>query len=346
MPTAHLFNPQNDLALAAGTGAYTPPKSAARFAMAGALLPAWWADEGDTVIAPAMEEQAQWMRRRYGLRFGLGGAERCDAARPWGWSANAAWIMAKQGVPSEAIPLPSTLDSLRRLSHRRTAMALRSALGVEPGFEVTDTESARAIIEAHGGMMFAKSPWSCSGRGVMPLRGMNLDTALTFIAGIIHRQGSAMLESAWAAGRDMAALFMAGESGVAHCGWSLTECSPSGAYMGNVVAPQWRIEETIGSITDMAALRATVSRLESALGELLRGSGYSGPLGVDMLIAPDGAVNPCIELNLRRTMGFAAMDIHRRIGAEGMLTMCAPQSSDTLMLCPPGHGFSIGITKR
>lgn len=346
MPVARLFNPQNDLALAAGLEAYTPPRSAARFAGAGALLPAWWAAEGDTVIAPGKSGQAEMLRRRYGLRFELDGAERCTAAEPWGWSANAAWILKKHGVSTGALPSARTLDNIRQLSHRRTAMTLRSALAAEPGFEVTDTESARAIIEAHGGRMFAKSPWSCSGRGVVPLHGMPVASALTVIAGIIRRQGSAMLERAWPAGRDMAALFMAGESGVTHCGWSLTECSPAGAYLGNIVAAQWRIEETIGSLTEMASLRATVKRLETALGELLRGSGYGGPLGVDMLIAPDGAVNPCIELNLRRTMGFAAIDIHRRLGAEGVLTMCAPEGCDTLMLCPPEQGFSIGLVKR
>lgn len=343
-PVAHLFNPQNDLALAAGLEAYTPPGAAARFASAGALLPAWWAAEGDVVIAPGQHEQADMLRRRFGLKFETDGAERCAVASPWGWSANAAWILARHGVSPGAIPQPSLISEIRQLSHRRTAMTLRSALGAEPGFEVTDVAQARGIIEAHGGRMFAKSPWSCSGRGVVPLHDMTVDSALTVIAGMIRRQGSAMLERAWPAGRDMAALFMADGSGrMTHCGWSLTDCGPSGTYLGNMVAPQWKIKGIIASLTDFNALSATVRRLGSALGDMLRDCAYSGPLGVDMLIAPDGTVNPCIELNLRRTMGFAAIDIHRRLDIEGRLMMCAPVDGHTIMLCPPAQGFSIGV---
>ena len=32
--------------------------------------------------------------------------------------------------------------------------------------------------------------------------------------------------------------------------------------------------------------------------------GYSGPLGIDMLATGDGRINPCVEMNLRMTMGM------------------------------------------
>ena len=50
--TLHLFNPENDLALALGCRHYTPPPHAVAIHNAGALLPMWWAEKEDRVIAP------------------------------------------------------------------------------------------------------------------------------------------------------------------------------------------------------------------------------------------------------------------------------------------------------
>ena len=31
--------------------------------------------------------------------------------------------------------------------------------------------------------------------------------------------------------------------------------------------------------------------------------GYEGPLGIDMLVTSQGIIHPCVEINLRNTMG-------------------------------------------
>lgn len=242
--------------------------------------------------------------------------------------------------------LPSEFDieHYRDLSHRKTAMKVRALLGVFPGYLATDLDAARQIIDKRGMRLYAKSPWSCSGRGVMPLERMSVSAALSHVAGIIRRQGSVLLEEAWPQGTDIAALYVRRGETVEFNGWSMFESSPTGAYAGNIVASQQQLERMIGERTDIAALRDIATLTGHALEKVLTGCFYNGQLGVDMLIAPDGRVNPCIEVNLRRTMGFVARDIHNRLGIEGRLEMSAPPGAT--MLCPPRGSFSIGVTPR
>lgn len=341
MPTLRLFNPQNDLALAAGLRAYTPPGPAAAFAAAGALLPAWWSAEDDIIaVSAGLAGDAQWLRREYGLSVETTGGENADALDPWGWSVNAAAILASHGARHELLPDIESLDTLRRLSHRRTAMTLRRALGVDEGTEITCTDDAREYLRRNNGQVFAKSPWSCSGRGVVPLMSMPPDKATEIIAGIIRRQGSAMLECATSPGTDFAALFECRDGKARFTGWSVFESSTAGAYSGNLVASQATLRTLLAERTDIQELDSTITILVKALDNTVAPY-YTGPAGIDMLIGADGTINPCIELNLRRTMGFVARDVHARLGVEGRLVMTAGR--DAIKLCRPRGRFCIGV---
>ena len=52
---------------------------------------------------------------------------------------------------------------------------------------------------------------------------------------------------------------------------------------------------------------------------------YEGPLGVDMMLVKTAQgimLHPCIEVNLRRTMGYVALDVARArlaLGAEAVV---------------------------
>lgn len=341
MATLRLFNPQNDLALAAGLAAYTPPGPAAAFASAGALLPAWWSNDGDVIAATSDHaEEAAWLRREYGLTADVGDGSHADAADPWGWSANAALLLRRHGCDPSLIPQAGTLELLRNLSHRRTAMSLRDAIGADRGAEVTAEPEIREFLKRHDMHVYVKSPWSCSGRGVMPLASMDIDKAVYTVAGIIRRQGSAMLEKASTPGTDFAALFEITDGKTAFCGWSVFDSSASGAYTGNVVAPQAKLRSMLAERTDINSLENIVRKLEKALDDIVAPH-YVGPLGIDMLASTDGALNPCIELNLRRTMGFVARDVNARLGVEGRLTMNVADNG--VKLCRRRGPFGIGV---
>ena len=71
-------------------------------------------------------------------------------------------------------------------------------------------------------------------------------------------------------------------------------------------AVEWDIAET--------ELLQLLHHLQSALAQLLSRwlrARYVGPLGVDLLITPTG-IHPCVEINLRRTMGHVAVTLGKQ----------------------------------
>lgn len=322
----HIYNPENDLALAAGTASYTPPPAAVAQARRGALLPLWWADADDAVVCddPARLDrwERDWGRLPVNSRF-----ERADGAAPWGWSAAVTRRLARLGVRRETMPSDNMLEAIRQLSHRRTSMRLLAMLGLEGvAHEVSSVDKVMALTEAFDGHIYLKSPWSCSGRGVMSAAHMTPDAVRAFATGTIRRQGSVMVERAIKATADFATLFTATDHGVRFKGWSMFQTSPTGKYEGQIVDADSHIAARLASLTPITPLEATVSRMEKALTEIV-GNIYRGPLGVDMMVRADGGVHPCVEVNLRRTMGFVSADIHRRLTVSGQLKISADGES-------------------
>ena len=49
-----------------------------------------------------------------------------------------------------------------------------------------------------------------------------------------------------------------------------------------------------------------IERQQKILNEVIAPH-YEGLFGVDLLVTADGRINPCVEINLRRTMGHATL---------------------------------------
>lgn len=167
--------------------------------------------------------------------------------------------------------------------------------------EMTDTKSLLNLLDTHDRLIL-KRPWSCSGRGVFPLSHLSHRQAVSLGEGIIRRQGSVMAEIMLDRRADFSALLHSDGSGVELHGWSLFQTSPEGRYEGSVIASQDYIVERLKVLgCDTAVLgRALTEELPPLT------AGYRGWLSVDMLATTDGRIAPCIEINLRRTMGVTA----------------------------------------
>ena len=60
-------------------------------------------------------------------------------------------------------------------------------------------------------------------------------------------------------------------------------------------------------------VRPLIPALEAGLAETF--AGYQGPLGVDMMVVEENGcrkAHPCVEVNVRRTMGWVALAIAQR----------------------------------
>lgn len=347
MGKLYFFNPDNDLALAADNGErYTPPAAALDLRRAGALLPLWWCDEGDEVLVETDEavEVADILKSTFGIS---GTAERkseaSNHAAPWGWSPLSARLMRDGGAAG--VPTPDEIERLRMLSHRRTSMPLARAMGAEESIvarECFSEAEAEEAIAATGGDAIIKQPWSSSGRGVMATRSMRADALRCAIAGTIRRQGSIMVERRLEREADFAALFVSDGRRVRFEGASVFATLPSGAYAGNIVDSGDRLMERI-PVDISAAIKGAEEYLTEAVAPH-----YRGYMGIDMLAYREGGrlmLDPCVELNLRMTMGVAAMLLARR-GLRGVLRVKPSEpSAGELNLSPiPGARFSIVVS--
>lgn len=298
MGRLYWFCPENDLALAAGLSRYTPPRVALEMRRAGALLPTLWASESDRVLV---------MER----------GDRVDSAEdlavePWGWSPYVRTALLKAGVNESLLPSDRRVERIRQLSHRRSASRVLELCGYPTDLipvEAADIDSAMAEIARRGGDAVVKLPWSCSGRGVVETRSMSPEALRKMLAGMIGRQGSVMIEPRYERTADFAALFRIDNGTVSHEGYSSFTTDAGGHYRGNLIAPQSQIRASLPRAVD-----EWIELLIPALAEVY-GTDYEGWLGVDMLSYRDAAgeekVMPCVEVNLRMTMGVAALLVAR-----------------------------------
>ncbi|MDE6378545.1 MAG: hypothetical protein K2K72_07365, partial [Duncaniella sp.] len=331
---------------------YTPPPHASALHRAGGLLPAWWGEADDAVLVAddSYLTDAEWLAEHWGVTcHPVTSAPAGFIPSPWGWSRDAARQFAASGVSPQLLPDADTLNLYRSLSHRRSSIAILRALGVDPSEmprEFTDAaEAVRAEQERPG--CYFKSPWSSSGRGVFCAEGLGAKALYDRAEGIIHRQGSVIVEPGLHKLLDLAALFHADCSGaVSYRGLSVFTTDISGNYGGNLVAPQPALRDMIDRYGLLGEYDRRCTQLVPILADLTRG--YSGPLGVDMMIHSDTkghpALHPCIELNLRTTMGIAAMGIAARTGSATprlVTWQLSDRASRGELLLPSRSGFSL-----
>ncbi len=341
-----LYNPDNDLALASGLERYTPPAAGRLMAEAGALLPLWWAEPDDCILADRqLEADAGRLCRKFGLHGSLDLSDSVTEASPWGWSLASRRRFLDAGMSEAQLPSTAEIDRLRQLSHRRSTIALLRAIGYpacQLPAEADTVSQALNRIATCGGRAVVKQPWSCSGRGVAFTESIQPQALQRMLEGWIRRQGSVIIEPVYDRVAEMAALYYAdGRGSVMLRGMSAFSSDDRGNYQGNIVAPQEYICQRCGPDAIEAA-----HGLAAPLAALIGGS-YRGWLGIDMLRHREGLL-PCMELNLRMTMGVVAMLIAERLPAGThpleLRTVTATRPDD-LILSPASSTLAIVLRK-
>lgn len=363
-----LFNPENDLALAADKAAYTAPPAAVRLRDAGAVLPMWLGSPGDFFICDGVNDA--WltdMQARFGLEVNPWDRVTPGIPVPWGWSKAARATFERRGIPAAALPPDSVLDAWRSLSHRATSVKVYEALAGKLSFgiwagpvEVRSVSELKKLL-AEQPYSVVKLPWSSSGRGVTFADAANVKSVIRQAEGAIGRYGSVMVEKRARRLDDFAMLFTVGGGAARFQGLSLFKTDDRGRYAGNFVGPQQTAAAWLGSLYPLDRLMAVAEALTDVLPQVL-GPSYAGPVGVDMLLGADdggaAVLNPVVELNLRYTMGFVALALGRftageatfRIERGDVTATCRPEIRDgrlvsgTLALTPPGGAFTFVLS--
>lgn len=318
----HIFNPEHDLALAANLANFTAPHAGRQLRKDLGFLPALWAGSDDCVLVedvPFAEKSFQRLMHRPFCRF----VEKQEIGRlplkgivPWGWDlALHAWL-GRMGIDAALLPSERTMTEIRELSHRRYAMLLsrhlqQSGTTGEALFLETPDMVVRQLEQWP--RMVIKAPWSSSGRGVRFVDRSFSPQQRGWLDHVIRQQGGVMAEPYYAKVKDFGMEFLSdGKGCVTYCGLSLFHTS-NGAYTGNVLADESRKLEIITRYIAVDLIENVKSMICHSLGLLLCHR-YQGPLGVDMMIVTRDdqhgfLLHPCVEINLRRTMGHVALSL-------------------------------------
>ena len=334
--TLHIFNPEHDIALASGLANFTAPHAGRQLRHDLGFLPAFWAKEGDVVMVDDTEQaerEYRKLRHRLGTLLGTGilpGANSqfarskvpvCSGqnfdVNPWGWNSALRAALIRQGIDERHLPSPTYLEAVRQLSHRRVSSTLLPQLQADgtigESFECREADEVERLLQRYGQLVL-KAPWSSSGRG---LRFLSVDrTPLSMQAGwfrnVVAGQGSVMVEPYYSKVKDFGMEFYCHPDGhVDYLGLSLFH-TESGAYTGNLLATEATKREIITHYIPDDLLTHTQVQLCNLLSATLSPASYVGPLGVDMMVVSSGQgflLHPCVEINLRRTMGHVALTL-------------------------------------
>lgn len=334
----HIFNPDHDIALASGLDRFTAPRAALRLRRDLGWLPMLWAGPGDVVLADDVAAACRGLQQlgitgeaRLIDRRGLAayaGDGKISAVCPWGWDAALRRGLADNGVPLGLLPSPSQLHGIRAMSHRAGAAGhllprLRTLPGtVGEAFEVHHADEVAHHLAKYGKIV-VKEPWSSSGRGVRYVSGRPGDgrggsgmtpQAVNWMANVVARQGSIMVEPCYDKLMDFGMEFASdGHGTVRYLGLSLFH-TVNGAYAGNILESEDRKMEMLSRVAGTPLIERLPPAVCDEMGDLLKGT-YAGCFGVDMMVVRrDGhpMVHPCVEVNLRRTMGHVALALSRR----------------------------------
>ena len=334
--TLHIFNPEHDIALAANLANFTAPHAGRQLRADLDFLPAIWARKGDRVLVENPEHAAKQWKRLFSrlvpnkenscccsenelfLPWGAVVSKGTTGVEPWGWDIALKAALKRKGITESLMPSDASLEHIRQLSHRRTSASLLPLLQMEgtigEAYECTTEAQVEALMQRYD-MVVIKAPWSSSGRGVRFLDGrcMMEDGRCMmengrWLSNIIQRQGSVMVEPFYRKVKDFGMEFTVSDGTIRYEGLSLFH-THHGAYTGNIIAAESVKRQALSRYVSLDLL----DRVRELVITHLDLSGYEGPFGIDMMIVKGGLLHPCVEINLRRTMGHVALALERLI---------------------------------
>lgn len=328
----HIFNPEHDIALAANLSNFTSPHAGRQLRHDLGYLPAVWADENDVVLVENVEDAerdyARVMHRsfdRFVDKHQLSHLA-IDRVEPWGWDLALRSFLLRYGV--ECVPSEEEIAVIRDLSHRKYAITLLRALEVEG--TTGSSWQADLMVEVQQALKYhhqivIKAPWSSSGRGIRFINKEVSDYQERWIRNVVARQGSVIIETYCHKVKDFGMEFESdGKGHIRYLGLSLFH-TQNGVYVGNIIATEEEKMEMISRYFPVNFLNSIQEKICSVLGELYREK-YAGPFGVDMMVVRGEdnqhfLLNPCVEINLRRTMGHVALALSKCCRSEQVMVI-------------------------
>lgn len=323
----HLFNPEHEVALAINKTRFTPSHNVTKMRRELAFLPLLWAEPGDIVLVEDAEyayKAADRLKPYINKGVTVMGYNRLKSvikqkvskdvfnleAAPWGWDKAVKYQFQMLGWPDSHLPSDEFIDAVRETSHRRMAKKfLEKTNSKFVVYEITSATELIPLIEQYERVVL-KSPWSCSGRGIRFVNKENCTPSLfRWIDNIVNQQGSVMVEPHYDKLRDFAMEFEVEDDCVRFKGLSIFNTYFT-AYSSSLITTEERKREILEQYLFPSEIDEAISCCEDYIQSIIP-EGYRGGVGVDMMIVKNGEgfiLHPCVEINMRRTMGHVALN--------------------------------------
>lgn len=338
MTQIHYFNPGHETAVLHGLENYTPTANVQKMIRELTLLPVWYAEPEDYVLAEEVVVSRFLSSQPKALKPFPTVISRKElasktatfpdmSAAPWGISPHSLRVYKNilLNNPRLKLSIPAWKEDYFRLTGRKTAAECLEkvqnllpdlSIPVAPKFctKLRDVEKYLMLCNAP---FVLKTPYSSSGRGLHWLEKRKLvEKDKVWINGAISKQGMVSIECGLDKVQDFAIEFYSdGRGHIRYEGLSLFSTEDKGSYSGNVLGSQEnmksRLTQHVGEEYFQRMQDAVIQVLQEAYGSI-----YAGYLGVDMLIYKDKngvcAVHPFIEINMRYTMGMVALRLFHK----------------------------------
>lgn len=307
-----LFYPSHDIALANGVRHFNPPQAALRLQEDLASLSDVW-------NGPFLRQEVAF-------------------PQPWGWDWDTRkYLHDAYKVKMSQLPTDEDLASIRELSSRKTTITLIEQLKQslnDPNFSTPKYLQSMEEVEAfmtEKKDYVLKTPWSSSGRGLMRST-LPTETLRKHAKATLQRMGGIMGEE-WTENKvqDFAMLFFASSDEVRFIGYSLFDNDATTYRQGYLMSNEC-IEQKLGLNKEyLDKIRDNYLNILSGLFSPFMGKSWQlGFIGIDMLTyRKEGELrlSPCVEMNLRCTMGVVCRLWYDEHQEEGIFRI-SPMEKD------------------
>ena len=331
----HSFNPGHETAVLNASKHYQPAANQLKMQRELAFLPAWYAQPDDFIcIETPFDEVFQNEVRSFNevakpLLINELEENRTQLSNQvvelWGLSPASIHRFEQLSEHYQLHwQIPEWKDVFRRLgsrfaAHDVLAHLIRKIPAIDksllPDWLVT-IEEIETYLERHLEKSLLKSPYSSSGRGLLWLSPGKLPRSeQQIISGILKKQSHVSIEKALDKQLDFSLHFVIDpKRQTQFTGYSVFQTNEKGAYKKSLLADQETLEKQITTYIPIDLLLQVKSELRDEI-QTFYAPHYTGNIGVDMLIYRSDkryGLDPCVEINMRKSMGFLAIMLHNQ----------------------------------
>ncbi len=327
---AYFFNPTCEMEVANGLSSYTPPAFLVKFSEDLEMLPFVYASSDDCVLVRHLPS-AEFLNRLEDAGFRLPSFRLVNKPNiiaggfvpsPWGWSPAVANRLKSLGAKWD--------DVLRPFFNRQFALEISLILQEKCLPRIVEKSRMAKYVESltdvekllmEWGKVVIKAPFSSSGRGIQMLRGNHLDiNIINKTRSLIEQQGGVMVEPMMDTLCDFAYEFKIKRGTVYFVGFSSFTTDDKGQYVSHLIPfDSNSFPKEVAHLWEIGVVNAALDELTIALQNSDLPKHYDGYFGVDAFVFrhSDGQVllQPCVEINLRKTMGIVALHLEKHIAA-------------------------------